>query len=217
MKKENNAGYSSISDISRVLEARQTGILGYQRAVETAVLVALRQQEGELQVLFERRSLSLRRQPGEISFPGGHVEPTDGSQVEAAIRETGEELGIDKERIQILGPLDVFPASSRLLVYPFVGLLPKEEPLKPNRHEVETVLSVPLQALMEHEPKVYDVHLQPEFPGDFPFHLIPNGRSYPWRTDTQVQYFYELDDFVVWGLTAKVLTHFLDLIRLSTR
>ncbi|QQE81034.1 CoA pyrophosphatase [Alicyclobacillus sp. SO9] len=212
MRNESTARYT-VSGISDVLRNRNAGFLGYHRAVETAVLVALKQQQGVLHVLFERRSFSLRRQPGEISFPGGHVEATDRSQLHAAVRETGEELGINQDTIRVLGSLDIFPASSGLLVYPYVGFLPDDAILRPNPKEVANILSVPLQTLLEHEPDMYRVHLQPEFPEDFPFHLIPNGRAYPFRTDTQVQYFYQFDDFVVWGLTAKVLTHFLDLLR----
>lgn len=196
------------------LERHEPGLLGYEKARKTAVLVTLQQDtSGVWHVLFERRAMTLRRQPGEISFPGGHVEDDDANYSATAVRETSEELGIPIDRIRVVGALDVFAASSSLLVYPFVGVLPQGYELQPNPHEVDEVIKVSLGTLMEHRPSTYTIGLAPVFPEDFPFHLIPGGKDYSWRTSTQTQYFYTVHGHVIWGLTARILTHFLSLAR----
>ena len=79
----------------------------------------------ETHVLFEVRSLNLRRQPGEICFPGGKIEQDDVDQRQCAIRETSEELGIHESDIENVIPLDYM---LNIRVRLFIHLL---EPLKP--------------------------------------------------------------------------------------
>lgn len=203
-----------VRTVEEVLNNRQRGLLGFKDARRTAVLVTLQPNEdGELQVLFEHRSHTLRRQPGEISFPGGHVEPGDETEAETAVREASEELGVPASEIQLVGALDVFAPSSSLLVFPFVGFIPQGLVLHPNEDEVAEVFTVGYERLQNFQPDVYDVLLQPQFPDDFPYHLIPQGRNYSFRTSMQQQYFFNVDGWVIWGLTAKILKHFLDLTR----
>ncbi|QSO55352.1 CoA pyrophosphatase [Alicyclobacillus curvatus] len=203
-----------LQSIEQTLESRQSGLLGYHEARKTAVLVTLQPDDkGDMQILFELRAKTLRRQPGEISFPGGHVESTDAGPAATAVREAAEELGVSESSIRLLGALDVFPASSNLLVYPYVGFIAEGVKLHPNPHEVEEVFQLPYEQLLNYQPDVYELTLRPEFPDDFPYHLVPQGRNYSWRTSTQRQYFFQFDDWVIWGLTARILKHFLDLTR----
>ncbi len=203
-----------ISSIEQTLANWQPGLLGYGDARKTAVLVTLQADDrGNLQVLFEHRAKTLRRQPGEISFPGGHVEPVDVGPAQTAIREAAEELGISESAIRLLGALDVFPASSNLLVYPFVGVIAEGVKLSPNPDEVEEVFQLPYEQLLNYQPDVYEVTLKPEFPDNFPYHLVPRGRNYSWRTSIQRQYFFQFNGWVIWGLTARILKHFLDVTR----
>jgi coenzyme A diphosphatase NUDT7 len=203
-----------VADVDRVIRYRERGIIGQAPQVRTSVLVPLLQDEdGQLSVLFTKRALSLRRQPGEISFPGGHREASDVDDAATALRETSEELGLDPADISYIGALDVLVAWSGLLVYPHVGVLTRPAAIHPNPAEVAEVFTVPLHTLLNTQPAVYDVSLQPQPPQDFPYHLVVGGKGYQWRTTKVRQYFYTFGEHVVWGLTARILTHFLDVLR----
>ncbi len=197
------------------MSQRERRILGEDQYIKTAVMVPLLVDgRGNLAVLFERRAATLRRQPSEVSFPGGHWEPGDNQANDTAVRETQEELGVLAQDIQILGALDVVVARSGLLVYPFVGYLPKGVlGLSPNPAEVEGVFTLSVSDLLAATPDIYRVGLQPVPPENFPFDLIPDGRQYAWRPGSYEEVFYRLDGQVVWGLTARILRHFLQVWR----
>ncbi|MBX6378686.1 MAG: CoA pyrophosphatase, partial [Clostridia bacterium] len=92
--------------LSAVLQERQPRLFGLNELVEAAVLVPLVQDDGgRWHLLFEVRSPDLRSRPSEICFPGGHVEPTDHTPAEAAVRETCEELQLPADAVQVLGAL----------------------------------------------------------------------------------------------------------------
>jgi peroxisomal coenzyme A diphosphatase NUDT7 len=193
---------------------RHRSLLGEEQYVKTAVLVPLVQAaDGEWAVLFERRALTLRRQAGEVCFPGGHCDPADVSERRTAIRETCEELGVPESQIEYIGELDVLMTWSRLMVYPFVGIIRHPEDIQPNPSEVAEAFTVPLAVLLATKPQVHVVTLQPQPSGDFPYHLVPGGQEYAWREAKVSQMFYELDGQVIWGMTARILSHFLDLVR----
>jgi coenzyme A diphosphatase NUDT7 len=182
--------------------------------VETAVVVPLaRNDEGVWCVLFERRARTLRRQPGEIAFPGGHVEPYDADPRAAAWREATEELGIRHDQLEYLGALDILSAWNGMFVHPFVACVADGAALRPNPAEVDEVIFIPVTALLAHEPRRAELTFSPQFSPDFPFHLVPGGRNYPWRTPRVIQWFYELNGVVIWGLTGRILHDFLERIR----
>ncbi len=196
------------------LRRRKAGILGQEQYVKTAVLVPLVQMEdGEFGVLFEKRAATLRRQAGEICFPGGHVNLDDPDTRTAAVRETCEELGVDEGSIEVVGDLDVLVGFGQLIVYPFAGVIAEGVKLCPNQAEVAEVFTVSLERLLHAKPDVYDMTFTHTPGDDFPYHLVPNGRQYRWRQGHVPQLFYEFDGYVIWGLTARILAHFLDLIR----
>lgn len=210
----NHCSDGPLSALKTHLRSRKRGLIGVKKPVETAVLVPLVEDEqGELSVLYTVRAHTLRRQPGEISFPGGHVDPTDASFQAAAVRETMEELGIDSSSIEVLGELDVLMGWSGLIVHPFVAKIASIQKMCPNPGEVAHVFTVPLQWFHEHDPLIYDVSVRPVPDDDFPFELIPGGRNYTWRTTTIPQIFYQCPGRVIWGLTARITHHFLELYR----
>ena len=94
--------------LSNFLEKREHTVLTDIDVITAAVAVPLLEIDGEDHVVFTVRSNKLRRQPGEISFPGGHCEPNDKSSAHAAMRECSEELGINLDQIELLGNLDCF-------------------------------------------------------------------------------------------------------------
>ncbi len=198
--------------LQQILASRTRGIMGQENAVKTAVLIPLLQQKNGWSILFEKRAKTLRRQAGEICFPGGHVEKTDPDEQYTALRETSEELGILANEIEIVGPLDIFVSLTGLMIYPYVGIIHSEK-LEPNSAEVDELFTITLSELLAYHPSVYDILLAAVPPADFPYHLIPQGKNYPFRQEHRQQWFFELDGRIIWGLTARILVHFLEIFR----
>jgi 8-oxo-dGTP pyrophosphatase MutT (NUDIX family) len=121
--------------------------LGLSGLVPASVLVALIPEEQGMQVLLTRRTEHLHHHAGQISFPGGRREQTDGSAIATALRETQEEVGIDPRKIEVLGTLPDFPTPSGFCITPIIGLLPKEIQTNPDSFEVAEVFKVPLSFL----------------------------------------------------------------------
>ena len=144
-----------LSQLKGQLAKPQPLFLGEETAFRSAVLIPLIQKNGEWHVLFEVRALTMRKQPGDISFPGGKIDETDSSPLEAALREAHEELGIDSQSIQILGKLSPFVTSPSFVVYPFIGVIEESEMNSFNKDEVEELFTVPIDWLLTHEPYVH--------------------------------------------------------------
>ncbi len=212
--KETAAVDPTVATISRVLGEREARIMGDERYGVFSVLLPLVQmEEGRLGILFEKRASTMRRQANEVCFPGGRSEEGDESRWATARRETSEELGLPLDRISYIGDLDILLGPGRGSIFPFVGFLTDITDMKPNPDEVGEVFILSLETLLSVQPAVHTTSsfMQPE--EGFPFHLIPGGERYPWRSGTVEHLFYEVEGRVIWGMTARVLAHFLDLIR----
>lgn len=195
------------------LQLQPNSLLGYEHMKKYAVLVPIVQlDDGSLAILFEKRARYLRRQPGEISFPGGNIEKSDLDASYSAIRETCEELGIAKDNIEIINSLGAFVPSRRTVIFPFVGYINTNSFL-PNPDEVEEISIVPLDFLLNNEPDSYQVKLMVEPEASFPYHLIPGGKDYPWSINHIEEYFYQYNNNVIWGMTAHILYHFIKMIK----
>ena len=175
----------------------------------TAVLIPLVEVDGELHVLFQVRSRNVD-QPGEVSFPGGHVEPGE-SPAEAAVREACEELLLRPEQVELLAPMHRLADRGSLVIDSFLGVLHGYEgSFLPE--EVERVFTLPLSFFFEQAPETYRAALRFEPPESFPFALIPGGRDYPFIPVPRRMYFYRTEP-VIWGLTADLLSHCIDCLR----
>ena len=93
-------------------------------------------------VLFTERNANLKRHAGQVSFPGGRVEPDDVSLVQTALRETHEETGIESSFITVAGFLDAYETGTGYAVLPVVGLLSEGFALVPNTSEVANIFEV---------------------------------------------------------------------------
>lgn len=202
-----------IASIKGCIGNRKAGILGQEESFQSAVILPLVHHKGELCVMFEVRNRNLTIQPGEICFPGGRVEPDDGGAKAAAVREFCEEMRTDPDNLQVIAQLDSLVTPFNVIVHSFVGYVKDGSLLDPNPDEVEKVFCVPLDYLLKTEPRREGVIVRMIPPEDYPYHLIPQGRNYPWREGYYPQVFYIYDDQVIWGLTARILLHFLNLIR----
>nr|WP_202945767.1 CoA pyrophosphatase [Acetonema longum] len=180
----------------------------------SAVLLPLLEVQGETCILFEIRSAELARQPGEICFPGGRIEAVDPSPAAAALRETSEELGIGQDTIEFLGPMNYLISPIGVILYPFVGYLRQPEDVCPNPREVARTFTVPLNYLLNHRPVIGQMELASRPLPDFPLYLL-DRYSNGWKRRTQYPvWFYQYEDQVIWGLTARILYSFLEKIRL---
>jgi 8-oxo-dGTP pyrophosphatase MutT (NUDIX family) len=158
-----------------------------------AVLCALFEEEGEARVILTRRSSRLRSHTGEVSFPGGRLDP-DEMPVAAALREASEEVGLDPEAVEILGQLSPLSTySNQSTITPFVGVLGGRPALHPNPAEVERAFDVSLAELASDD--VYHQELW-ELPG------------VGWREIN----FFDLVGDTVWGATARMLRELLVLV-----
>lgn len=179
-----------------------------------AVVLPLVHQVDGLAVLFEVRSGKLAWQPGDICFPGGRIEAVDGNPAAAAIRETGEELGIGPSRLKLLGELDCLVSPIGVVLYPFVGCIAEAERVIPNRDEVAEIFTVPLDYLLQHEPQVARMEVATRPLAGFPLEYLPEGYPQDWRQrSTYSVLFYRYRQYTIWGLTARVLYEFLNLCR----
>lgn len=201
------------SQIIAKLENRTPSIMGVQRHKQSAVLLPLLTVQNETHILFEVRSMQMRSQPGDICFPGGRIDPEDASPKHTAIRETTEELGVSENHVKELTPLDYVVNNAGRIIYPFAGRLLHPEKIVPNQAEVAEVFTVPLNYLLETQPDVYKVHVDIRPEDNFPYDLIVGGKDYKWSSGHINELFYQYNGKVIWGLTAKILTHFLQLIK----
>ncbi|MDQ8020960.1 MAG: CoA pyrophosphatase [Moraxellaceae bacterium] len=140
------------------------------------VLIPVVTHEAGLTVLLTRRTDHLWNHAGQISFPGGRVEPGDADAVAAALRETDEEVGIAPAQVEVLGRLPDFVTGTGFHVVPVVGLVAPPLQLKPDPFEVAEIFEVPLDFLLderryqrhrfERAGQVFQVHAVP-WPGKF--------------------------------------------------
>lgn len=194
----------------KILQQRTPGLMEEKRA--SAVLLAFTVRRGAWQIVLEERSRKLHHQPGEICLPGGMVEPGE-TPAQAALRETCEELLIRPEQLTLWGPGDVLMTPGGHSIHPFLAGLRDYEGTF-SEAEVHTTFTVPVQWLLDNPPKSYLTRTTTHPGEDFPYEAVPGGRDYPWRQGKWPVYFYpEYEGRLIWGLTAKMLYHTLQLVQ----
>jgi 8-oxo-dGTP pyrophosphatase MutT (NUDIX family) len=157
--------------------------------VLSAVLVPLFIAAEEPHAVFTRRRADLRSHAGEISFPGGRLDPEDADLKDTALREAEEEIGLPRAEVRLLGELP--PTSTfvtNYVIHPFVGLIPAGLAWRVSEREVDAVLELPLQVLRESRTRT---------------RMERRGISF--ETDA-----YVVDDHLIWGATARILEHLLE-------
>ncbi len=121
------------------------------RLTSAAVLVPIVDRPDGLTVLLTQRTDHLRDHAGQVSFPGGRVEPDDVDHEAAALRETQEEIALTADRIDLVGRLDRYVTRTGYEVIPVVGFVNPPFTVKPDPFEVADIFEVPLQFLADPE------------------------------------------------------------------
>lgn len=143
-----------------------------------AVLVPLVMRPQELTVLLTQRTAHLAAHAGQISFPGGSIEPDDADSIDAALRETEEEVGLPRDHVEVIGRLDTYVTSTGFEVTPVVGLVRAPYPTRPDPFEVAEVFEVPLSFIVD--PGNHQRHSR-EFKGRMrTFFVLPYENRYIW-------------------------------------
>ena len=164
-----------------------------------AVLIPMVKEHDGWHILFIRRtSVAGDIHSGQVAFPGGGLDQSDPSLTATALRETEEELGIQPQDVQILGRLNEFIAISNYRVTPFVGTLPWPYPIIQAEKEVARWFTIPLGWLADTRNRTIERR------------TLPNGLG-----EVGVIFFQEYDGETLWGLSARILTEFLDVAGLN--
>lgn len=176
--------------IVHLLRSRAAKTLPENHYKLAAVLMPIQERADGDYLVLTKRAERLNHHSGQVAFPGGRVDAGDRGELEAALRESHEEIGLDPSHVRVLGRLDQVTAAYDFVVTPFVGVIPPFYSFRLNPAETEAVFSVPIAALME--PKCLTV-------AD---HLSSRGEP--------VYHFY-FDCWDIWGATARIIIQFLEL------
>lgn len=164
------------------------------QARKAAVLLPLFVRDGDPSLLFIRRASTLRAHSGEMAFPGGSRESADASPVMTALREAREEIGLEPERVEVLGLLPpIFTVVSNFIITPVVAYLPwgpGELLLQPS--EVTEVVQAPLKDLANP--------------------LIARREQWVRGGATRTVYFYDYGPYCIWGATGRMLNALLQML-----
>ena len=189
----------------------KTSVQKEDKAVHTpsaAILIPVVRDKDGPALLMEVRSLSVR-QPGEVCFPGGHIEAGE-TCIDTALRETYEELGILPSAVNVLQRMEPEWHMEKKYVYP---VLAEIDPFEPERlllqqEEVSEVFTMPFAWLLSHEPAVYDLS-DPESE-KLPVILRKYLRNY--KRGGNTTYYWAYEQYGIWGLTARILVRFRDML-----
>lgn len=149
------------------------------------VLVPLRMREGEITVVLARRSERVPHHKGQVCFPGGSRAPGDADLFATALREAGEELGIRRESVELLGAMDPVPTVTGFFIQPYVVRIPGDATFSLDDFEMEEVFEVPLSVFAQ-----YGRYRCAE--------STFLGKEYR-------VYFFDYGPHTIWGATAKIL------------
>jgi 8-oxo-dGTP pyrophosphatase MutT (NUDIX family) len=159
--------------------------------VPAAVLLPLFLRNNEYHLLFTKRTNHLLHHSGEISFPGGALNPEEEPE-QGALRETWEEVGIRPTHVEILGLLDDFYSIHHYLVTPLVGIIPGDYPYSVNPDEIERIIEAPVAHFLD--PAV--LRIEPR----------------QWQGQSSMVRHYDFRGDDIWGLTAAILAQFLEIV-----
>jgi len=163
------------------------------KRMPAAVLIGVVERREGPAVLLTQRTEHLKDHAGQISFPGGRVEPHDRSIEATALREAEEEIGLEATRVEVLGELAPYDTVTGFRIHPVVGWIAPPFELRPDRFEVADVFEVPLHFVLD----------------------PANHRRQSYRRGALTRAYYVLpyQGRFIWGATAGILVNFSGLLR----
>lgn len=166
-------------------------LVGDAPLAPAAVLVAVVGESDDARIVLTRRTEQLSRHAGQVAFPGGRIDAGDADAVDAALRESEEEIGLPRRHVQPVGFLDCFETVSGFVVTPVVAFLSSQRPpWRPEPGEVDAVFEVPLAFLLD------------------PSNLQRYTMHYRGKAREMVEFRY--GPHRIWGATAAMLTNLLE-------
>lgn len=206
-----------LNTLGRIV-VKNCSIIGKDLYINSAVLIPIIVIDKTEFVLFQKRSTTVR-QPGEVSFPGGHFNSRfDNDFLSTATRETCEELGIEKDKISVLGKIGTLVAPMGVIVETYLGILNINslDELKIDHKEVDRIFVIPLQYFISSKPDEYFTRLELH-----PFMTkedgekvellpvkelgLPEKYSLPWTNGKHRVLVYRTSEEVIWGITAELI------------
>lgn len=157
---------------------------------QAAVLIAVTESENP-ELIYTLRSNKVGSHGGEVSFPGGMFETEDKNLQDTALRESHEETGLDRSKVNIIGSIDTVVSRFNISVTPYVGIVPSDIELNDNSDEIEACFRVPLSFLLEDKR-----HRNDEINRNGDIFFMPA---------------YSYDSYIIWGLTAMITVDFLNI------
>ena len=165
-----------------VLEGEETG----RGITPAAVLVAIVERVHPT-VILTLRPETMRKHPGQISFPGGRIDPGDADEIAAALREAQEEIGLPPASVEVLGVADRYRTVTGFEVTPVLGIVPPDLPLTPHPGEVAALFEAPLHYLLDPEHQ--------------------RVKTAEWRGRQRRYYEIEWEGRRIWGATAAMIVN----------
>lgn len=181
----------------RRLANRPRRVVASPALVPAAVLVPI-VDRGEPCLVFAKRTERVGYHKGQISFPGGRLDPDDPDPLSAALRESEEEIGLPAAAVEPLGALDdTETVATQFVITPWVGFVREAVTWRPDGEEIEKVIEVPVRALLD--------------PGAL--------RVEQWERDgvRRPVLFYDYRGETIWGATARILQQYLELLQTPER
>jgi 8-oxo-dGTP pyrophosphatase MutT (NUDIX family) len=176
------------------LVARPPVVRAEWEARPAAVLVPLYEQAGEWHVLFTLRTEHVETHKGQVSFPGGRVDPEDETRVDTALREAEEEIGLRQSDVTVLGQLDALLTVTQYHITPVVGVFPWPYEFVLSLRELSAVFGAPLRWLAD--PANLEIrYREPLAPGP----RIP-------------VYYLHYESYTIWGATARILLNLIEVL-----
>ncbi|MBH63899.1 MAG: CoA pyrophosphatase [Alphaproteobacteria bacterium] len=150
-----------------------------------AVLVPIISRNGRPAVLFTQRTPHLKAHAGQVSFPGGRLEPSDDGPIAAALRESEEEIGLASDHVELIGLLDTYQTGTNYIVTPVVGMISSSFEPRLDAFEVAELFEVPLDHVLDRANFVRESRDVGEF--------------------TRIFYAIYYEEWRIWGATAGIL------------
>ena len=155
-------------------------------ATPAAVLVPVVDRP-EPTVILTERPKTMRKHPGQISFPGGRIDPGDDGPIAAALREAEEEIALPRAAVEVIGTADLYRTITGYEVTPVVAVVPPDLPLRPHPGEVAAIFEAPLRYLLE------------------PAHQVV--RTVEWRGRERCYFEIDWEGRRIWGATAAMIVN----------